>query len=134
VSKERSALARGEKLEAGSDDSPEIFDGSRRCFSQERLEFGKNLLDRVEVRTIGWKIEEGRAASLDCFANSSDFMNAHVAASVDEWKANRMHAAHREKQRAPGRNPELLNQPLVGIVDLQIERGTERAWRTTSTR
>lgn len=78
MSKECGAFARWKKLQAGSDDRPEFLDSPGRCFSQECLEFGKELLDWIEVRTVGRKVKEARPARLDCFADPSDFVDAHV--------------------------------------------------------
>ncbi len=48
-----------------ADALPACFDGSFLGLSQHVLEFGEDLFDRVQVRTVGWQDEEPCACSPD---------------------------------------------------------------------
>ena len=78
MSQNCSALFWGEELEAGADESPQTVDRVCRRLAQDRFEFGEELLDRIEIGTIGWQIDEHCAARLDGLANTTDLMNADI--------------------------------------------------------
>ena len=46
---------------------PERFFGSCRGLAQDGLEFGEDLLDRIEVRAVGWKKTYFSPSCLDLF-------------------------------------------------------------------
>jgi hypothetical protein len=46
-----------EGVEKACDSVPQAVDGSLGSFSQQRLDFGEELLDRIEVRRIGRQVE-----------------------------------------------------------------------------
>lgn len=83
MGQECGTLSSREEFEAGGDDSPEAPDGTCGGFAQDRLEFGKELFDWIEIRTVGWKVDEGCAAGLDCLADARDLMNADVVHDDD---------------------------------------------------
>jgi len=56
----------------------ETLVGSFGCLTQGGLEFGKGQLDRIEVRTVSWKVEELGSAVFNCLAHSLDFMTGKV--------------------------------------------------------
>jgi hypothetical protein len=56
---------RAEFLEQPADALPSRLDGSCRSVSQQRLELGEHLFDRVEVRTVGRQEEQLGARCAD---------------------------------------------------------------------
>jgi len=52
--------------------------GSCCCLAQDSLKFGEELLNRIEIWAIRWKIAEGCAARFDDFPNTGDLVNADV--------------------------------------------------------
>jgi len=51
------AFAWGDGIEQIPDFLPEGIDIAFGCFAEQRLEFGKELFDRVQVRRVRWQIE-----------------------------------------------------------------------------
>jgi hypothetical protein len=47
------ALLAGEEIQQFADLSPGYLDVARLCRSDQVFEFGEDLLDRIEVRTVG---------------------------------------------------------------------------------
>jgi len=72
-----------EELEAGADNSPEVLDGACGGLAQDRLEFGKELFDWIEIRTIGRKVDEGCNAGLNCLADTRNLVNANIVHDDD---------------------------------------------------
>ena len=60
------ALGWREGVQQGSDNVPELLTRSRRSLSQECLQLGEQLLNRVEVRTVGWNIQNACPCGIDC--------------------------------------------------------------------
>ena len=52
-------------VEAFADGLPKAFDGSLGGLSQQGLELGEELLDRIEIGTVGRKVEQLGADRLD---------------------------------------------------------------------
>lgn len=73
----------GEGSEELADSVPEGFDGARGGGSEERLELGESVLDRVQVRTVGRQIEELGARGLDRFAHAFDLVRAEIVEHDD---------------------------------------------------
>jgi hypothetical protein len=63
-------LARAKRLERSSDDFPESFDGMFGFLAEDRLKFGEDLLDRIEIGAVGREVREYCAAGLDCVADA----------------------------------------------------------------
>ena len=72
------------------DFSPESFDGARCGFSQERLELGESVLDRIEVGTVGRELEQLGASRLDS--------SAYACASARNKFVQSPLSAHRTKR------------------------------------
>ncbi len=73
--------------------------GSRHGLAHEVLDFRKNLFDRVEVRTVGWKKEEMRARLPDHLADRFVFVAAQIVDYNDIAGLeglNELEAVHRE--------------------------------------
>ncbi len=49
---------------------PELIVSALSCLAQEHLQFGKDLLDRVQVRTVRRQVLDRRSV---CFNNVPDF-------------------------------------------------------------
>ena len=60
------------------DGSPEVWHRARGGRSQERLQLGEGLLDRVEVRAVGWEVEQTRAGRLDGLPHAGHLVDAQV--------------------------------------------------------
>ena len=59
-------------------------------FPQHRFEFGKELLNGIEVRAVWRQIEEYRARGLDCLLDANDFMDTgivheHNVSTLESW-------------------------------------------------
>jgi len=54
-----------EGIEQGTDALPRCFDGSLCGFSEQVLELGEDLLDRIEVWTVGRQEQQARASGPD---------------------------------------------------------------------
>jgi hypothetical protein len=72
------------------DFSPESFDGALCGFSQERLELGESVLDRIEVGTVGREIEQLGAGRLDssayaCAPVRSEVVHDDDVAGLELW-------------------------------------------------
>ena len=62
-----------EGFEDLSDGGPKVWHGARGG-AQQRLELGEGLLDRVEVRAVGRKVEQARARCFDGLAQAGDLV------------------------------------------------------------
>ena len=51
------ALVGAEAVEERPDGGPERVFGPRGSFPEQRLQLGEELLDRVQVRRVGWEVE-----------------------------------------------------------------------------
>jgi len=72
------AFAGGDTIEQLSDFLPEGFEVALGGFAEPRLEFGKELFDRVQIRRVGGKIEHGCAGGGDRSLHSSHFVTAEI--------------------------------------------------------
>ena len=83
-------LSRGEILETGGDDCPQILDRTGGRFAKDRLEFGEELLDRIEIRTVRREVEKNCFARLDNLAHARNLVNTDVVhdddvAALESW-------------------------------------------------
>ena len=62
---------------------PECLDGSQCLCSQEGFELGKGLLDRVQIRAVGWQVEQPGAGGFDCLADPGDLVGAQIVHDDD---------------------------------------------------
>jgi hypothetical protein len=58
-------LAWREMLETRADDCPQVVERTSSRLAEDRLEFGEERLDRIEVRTVRREVEKHRSARLD---------------------------------------------------------------------
>ena len=65
-----------EGVEGVSDRGPEVWDGARHRRSQECLQFGEGLLDRVEVRAVGRELAKAGTRRLDCLPHPGHLVDA----------------------------------------------------------
>jgi hypothetical protein len=65
--------------EQRSDDVPEILARGRRSRSQQRLQLGEQLLNWVEIRTVGRKIQDACPDGSDCLGNSGNLVRAEIS-------------------------------------------------------
>src|SRR5688572_20694458 len=83
--------------------------------SEDRLELGKELLNRVEVWAVWREVEKECTARLDCLADAGDLVNADVVhdddvAALERWNENLFDigqeawAIHRPIQQQRGRD------------------------------
>jgi hypothetical protein len=73
-----------------ADDRPQVIDRAGRRLAEDRLEFGEELLDRIEVRTVRREVEKHRSARLDGLADAGNLVNADVVhdddvAALESW-------------------------------------------------
>ena len=102
---------RAEFLEQPADALPSRLDGSCRSVSQQRLELGEHMFDRIEVLTVGRQEEQLGAGCADRSTHRGSFVAAeivhhHNVASVQ---------ARRQELRDVGQ--EL--RPLIGPSNTQ---------------
>ena len=69
---------RGECIEKHSDPAPSRLDGSLGRFSQQGFELGEDLLNGIEIGTVGRQEEEFGAGGADGFANGLALMAAKI--------------------------------------------------------
>lgn len=72
-----------EVLEQLADAFPRCLDGSLGGFSQEQFQFGEDLLDRVEIWTIGRQIEQFGSSRPDGLAHGLPFVAAKIVHDDD---------------------------------------------------
>ena len=65
------------------DGSPEGFDGALGGLSQEGLELGEGLLDRVAVGWVGRQIDEPHPTRFDCLGNALGLVRGEVVLDHD---------------------------------------------------
>jgi hypothetical protein len=70
--------SRDVKRPATSDHTPQAFDRMLGRRAQQRLEFGKDVFDPIEVGAFGREIKELRAGHLDRFAHFDVFVAAKI--------------------------------------------------------
>ena len=58
-------------------------EGSRRHSAQQLLEFGEDLLDRIEVRAVGWKVEQAHSCFLKAVADAGDLVGGQIVGDDD---------------------------------------------------
>ena len=80
-----------EGVEERTDALPCCFDGSFGSFSQEQLELGKDLFDRVQVGRVWRQEQEFCAGSADCFADGLAFMAPQIVHDDDVSGRERRH-------------------------------------------
>jgi hypothetical protein len=70
-------------MEQSADAFPCGFDRAFSGFSQEELEFGEDLFDRVEVRAVGRQEQLLGPCRPDCLAHSLAFVAAEIVHDDD---------------------------------------------------
>ena len=76
-------LAWREILETRADDRPQVIDRTGSRLAEDRFEFGKELLDRIEIRTVRREVEKNCFARLDSLADARNLVNADVVHDDD---------------------------------------------------
>ena len=71
-------FVRAEAIHQRSDGIPECFNGACLGRAQQRLELGKHLLDRIEVRAVGRQVLHLRSHALDGLADAHDLVRTQV--------------------------------------------------------
>ena len=75
--------AGGDGGEEAADGGPELVLGPCRGLAQERLELGEELLDRVEIGTVGRQIEERGVGRGDRLADAVDLVRGEIVEHHD---------------------------------------------------
>src|SRR3954470_23239644 len=57
---------------------PEAVTGAFADLSEQRLEFGEGLLDRIEVGAVGWQVEQPGLAAFDGLLNAGDLVAGQI--------------------------------------------------------
>ena len=83
------AFGRGEGVERLAEGVPEGRDGSLGGGSQQGLELGEDLLDRVQIGRVRWQIEQVCATGLDGFTHASHLVRAAVVHDHDVARSER---------------------------------------------
>ena len=83
----------GEGVEQGSDFAPCGFGGSFRCLSQQVLELGEHLFDRVQVGRVWRQVEQLGLRSADCLADGGALVAGQV---VHDDDVTRCQCGHEE--------------------------------------
>jgi len=78
MTKEASAVLGGKGVQSGRHGPEEVFQGAGGRLSQVGLQFGKGLLDRIEIRAVGRKVAEVDPACAQQSANLGDFMSGEI--------------------------------------------------------
>ena len=73
-----STFRRGDGGEGRPDRRPQAGHRARGDGPQAGFEFGKDLLDGIEVRAVGGQIEQVRASRLDRLAHPGHFMTGQI--------------------------------------------------------
>src|ERR1700677_1455192 len=92
--------------QAFSDPGPKALDGSLSGVAQEGLEFGEGVLDRIEVGTVGRKIEKPGASGFAGIADAYALVRSEVVHDDDI-------------SGLPSRDEELLH---IGLKPSAIDR------------
>jgi hypothetical protein len=90
---------------------PKRRDGSQCLGSQKGFELGKGELDRVEIRAVGWQVEQPGAGVFDCLADPGDLVGTEIVHDDDVATDQRG-------------NQNLLD---IGKEQLAIDRSVEHA-------
>ncbi len=72
------AFLGAEGVEEGADAGPQILDCSLGGLAQQRLEFGEEQLDRVEVGGVGRQVAQGGAGRFDRLAHAGHFVRLEI--------------------------------------------------------
>src|ERR1700693_1801950 len=94
---------------------PKRRDGSQCLCSQKGFELGKGGLDRVEIRAVGWQVEQPGAGVFDCLADPGDLVGTEIVHDDDVATYQR------------GNQNLLNNSPL--IAPLNTQGATRPSWR-----
>jgi hypothetical protein len=62
---------------------PECLNGSQCLGAQESFEFGKGLLNRVQVGTVGWQVKQSCAGSFNRLADPGDLVGTEIVHDDD---------------------------------------------------
>ena len=86
-----SALSNGEEFERVADERCDTIEGSGSCRSEERLELGERLFDRIEVGTVGRQKPDLRADGFNRGADLWLFVHHEVIEDDDIAGSERRH-------------------------------------------
>lgn len=78
-----------EARETGAEKRPQRVDRPAAGGAQDRFQFGKAQLNRVEVWTVGWQMPERRAGGGDGLADAGDMMRGEIVGHDDVPRAQR---------------------------------------------
>ena len=91
---------------------PESLDGALGGFSQQGFEFCEELLDRIEVRRIGWQVKQPCACGLDRFTYPLHLVGAEII-------------QHDDVTWLEGRRQNLFD---IGEEGIAVHRAVDNAW------
>ena len=94
------AFAGGDCIEQFPDFLPEGVDVSSGGFAEHRLEFGKELFDRVQIRRVRGQKEHGGSGRGDRFVDSRHLVTAevvkdHGVSRLERWAQELMHISQK---------------------------------------
>jgi hypothetical protein len=99
---------RAEFLEQPADALPSRLDGSCRSVSQQRLELGEHMFDRIEVLTVGRQEEQLGAGCADRSTHRGSFVAAEIVDHHDVASAQ----GRRQELRDVGQEAEAVDRPV----------------------
>src|SRR5215213_2765611 len=123
------ALGWGETVEQGADTPPSRLDGSLVGFTQQGLELGKDLLDRVKVGRIRRQEEQLGAGGADQPADRLALVAAEIVHDDDD--AGRLkcgYSARRRERSACASAPVAPWRPDAGRADSGRAGGSCWSW------
>lgn len=68
---------------------PKCIDAALGCLAQQRLELGKQLLDRIEIGRVRRQVQDAGTSGGDGLRNASDFVTGQVVGNDDVARAER---------------------------------------------
>jgi hypothetical protein len=93
-------LAWGDRIQQFPDFLPQGLDISFGGLAEARLEFGKELFYRVQIRRIGWQKEDGGSGRDDRLLDSRHFVTAEVVedhgiSGLERWAQKLTHISQK---------------------------------------
>lgn len=107
------AFGRGKEVEEITGLPPCGLDGSGRCVAHQMLELGEDLLDRIEIGTVGRQEQQVRADGTDRLASCFAFVGAEIVEDNDVALGQ-------------GRDQNLFH---IGCEDIAVDRPVDHPWR-----
>ncbi len=72
------AVRKGNQFQSSYESSRKRIQRANLPAAQKRFNFRPHFFNRIEIRTVWWKVERDNSLSLQYIPNSLDMMRAHV--------------------------------------------------------